>query len=334
VFAGIEGESRFVTNAFGIRGPDFGESRRKEYRILFLGGSATECFYLDQDRAWPAVTGQALGETADRRKVWAGNIGRSGHNSRDHVMEMRLLVTHLPVDAIVVTMGVNDLGLRLAQDRWFNPDFLATDENVAYQVKHAFSVRPDDPNQPFYKKGVVGRLLGLDPDVAKRKPHQIVDNAGLIFQKWRDYRRVGEMVSALPPMEAPLAEYARNIEEIARRAKEAGLRLVFATQPALWRAGLDQAQLGTLWMGGIGDYQEKSGAQYYTPEALAEGLALYNRTLMETCAKAGAECFDLAPLVPQDLSAFYDDCHFNDAGAAKVSEAFASYFRSRPPFTR
>ena len=334
IFAGIEGESRFETNGLGIRGPEFGSSRKKEYRILFLGGSATECFYLDQDETWPAIIGATLPATADGRKIWAGNIGRSGHNSRDHVMEMRLLVPHLPVDAIVVMMGVNDLGLRLAQDAAHNPDFLSTEENVAYQIRHAFTVRPDDPNQPFYRKGVVGRLLGLDPDVAKRKPHQVVDNAGMIFQKWRDYRRVGEMIAALPPMEAALGEYARNAEEIARRGKEAGIRVIFVTQPALWRGGLSEKEAGTLWMGGIGDYQEKSGARYYTPEGLGEGLAAYNRIVLDLCAKSGADCFDLAPLVKQDLSTFYDDCHFNKAGARSVAAEIVKFLSSRPPFRK
>jgi len=334
VLRGIEGESRFETNALGIRGPDFAEHRKNEYRILFLGGSATECFYLDQDEAWPALVGARLPGTADGRKAWTGNIGRSGHGSRDHVMEMRLLVPHLQADLVTVMMGVNEIGLRLAQDAAFNPDFLATDENVAYQIRHAFTVHPDDANQPFYRKGVVGRLLDLDPDAARRKPYQVVDNAGLIFQRWRDYRRTGEIVHALPPLEAALEEYARHIEEIARRAKEGGVRVVFITQPALWRAGLSAEEMGTLWMGGIGEYQEKPGGRYYAPEALAEGLSAYNRTLLATCARDGIECFDLAPLVTQNLSTFYDDCHFNESGARSVAEAVQGYLAQRPPFVK
>jgi lysophospholipase L1-like esterase len=264
--------------------------------------------------------------------VWVGNIGRSGHGSRDHVMEMRLLVPHLPVDALVVMMGVNDLGLRLAQDAAFDPNFLSTDEHVAYQTAHTFSVRPDDPNRAFYEKGVVGRLLGLDPDAARRKPHQVVDNAGLVFQKWRDYRRTGTSVETLPPMDGALAEYARNAEEIVARARDLGMRVVLVTQPALWRAGLTPEETGTLWMGGIGDYQEKPGARYYTPDALGRGLAAYNRALLDVCGRTGAECVDLAPRVGQDLGTFYDDCHLNEAGARAVARAIADDLKSRSPF--
>jgi len=334
VMIGIGGPARFETNALGIRGPDLLPSRRKEYRILFIGGSSTECFYLDQEKAWPAIVGARLGATADGRSVWAGNAGRSGHNSRDHLLEMRLMIPRLDVDAVVVTMGVNDLGLRLAQDAAFNPDFLATEANVTYQEGHAFSVHPEDPNLAFYRKGRLGRILGLDPDAQRRKPYQVVDGAGLIFLKWREYRRLGPKAETLPDLTAALGEYVRNVAGIAAIAAKERLRVIFLTQPALWRAGLTDAESGVLWLGGIGDFQEKAGATYYTAEALARGLEAYNRTLMESCAKAGAECLDLAPAIGRDLSVFYDDCHLNEPGARSMAEGVAAYLSARPPFAR
>jgi lysophospholipase L1-like esterase len=329
VFHGIRGESRFETNAYGIRGPDFAAERGKEYRILFLGGSATESFYLDQDEAWPALIAKSLTVTADGRGIWIGNIGRSGHNIRDHLMEMRMLVPKLPVDVLVFMTGVNDLGLRLAQDRAHNPHFLDNKDNIAYQLKHAFSVLPDDPDLPFYRKGFLGRLL--NPDTQRAKPHHVVDNAGWAFDRWRQLRRQGQLVKNLPSLDAALKEYARNIADIAELAKQMRVRIIFMTQPALWRAGLSEVEQNTLWMGGIGDYQAEGG-RYYSAEALAQGLAVYNRTLLDACKRAGAECFDIAPQIKQDLSVFYDDCHFNENGAREVARATIDYLRSRSPF--
>ncbi|MBI3449375.1 MAG: SGNH/GDSL hydrolase family protein [Acidobacteria bacterium] len=334
VMVGIEGESHFETNSIGIRGPEFGDSRKKEYRILFAGGSATECFYLDQDAAWPALVGKDLGETADRRRTWVGSIGRSGHNSRDHVLEMRSLVPKLPIDALVVMMGVNDLGLRLAQDAAYNPDFLATDENVKYQTRHAFLVHPDDPNLAFYQKGALGRLLGLDPDAQRRKPWMVVDSAGKIFLKWREYRKTGAVIERLPDLTSGLVEYTRNASEIADTAKKLGVRLVFVTQPVLWRAGLSESEAATLWMGGVGDFQEKEGGRYYTPAALAGGMEAYNRALMEVCGKSGAECLDVAASTPKDLTVFYDDCHFNESGARRIATRVRDYLAGVAPYAK
>jgi lysophospholipase L1-like esterase len=332
IFTGIKGPSRFETNSLGIRGPEMGDDGKREYRILFLGGSATECFYLDQLEAWPALSGTMLPRTADGRPVWVGNAGRSGHNSRDHVMEMRHLIPKLRIDRVVVQMGVNDLGLRLAQGAAYNPEFLASEENVEYQLRHAFSVRPEDPNLPFYRKGYLGRLLGLRPDAPRPKPHQIVDEAGHAFARWREFRWTGKRVSELPPMGAALGEFARNAEEILRLGKGSGVDVVFLTQPALWRNGLTEAERRTLWMGGIGDFQAEPGAVYYTAGALAEALAAYNRTILEVCARTGTACLDLAPGLKQDLSVFYDDCHFNESGARQVGKAVAEFLKAREPF--
>jgi len=333
IFRDVTGPSRFETDGLGIRGPDFGPSREAEYRILFLGGSAVESFYLDQPKAWPALVAARLGSTADGRAVWVGNLGKSGHSSRDHVMELRLLIPKLPVDVIAVMMGVNDLGLRLAQDRSYNPDFLATNANLAYQIRHTFAVQPSDPNLPFYRQGWLGRLLGLQPESLRVKPYQVVDNAGWAFEHWRQLRRKAPKIDTLPPLRAALEEYARNIREIARRGHAMGARVVFLTQPALWRSGLDSAETATLWMGGVGDFQ-RSRSRYYTPRALGAGLAAYNRVLMQTCRESGAECFDLAAQIPQDLTMFYDDCHFNEGGSRLVAALVADYFAERRPFGR
>ena len=331
VFRGVVGEARFETNRLGIRGPEFSRSPEDEYRILVLGGSAVESFYLDQEEAWPALVGAGLPATADGRKVWVGNLGRSGHNSRDHVMEMRLLVPRLPIDVIVVMMGVNDLGLRLAQDAAYNPAFLESPANVAYQIRHAFAVRPSDPNLPFYRQGWVGRFLGLEPESLRVKPWQVVDNAGWAFQQWRELRWKGPKVTTLPALSSALEEFASNAAEIAWRGREMGARVVFLTQPALWRADLSPAELHTLWMGGIGDYQG-GGASYYAAEALARGLAAYNQALLDFCNRTGAECFDLASRVPLDLTIFYDDCHFNENGARVVAESVVGYLAKRAPW--
>lgn len=333
IFAGVEGPSRFETNGLGIRGPEMGTDRSQEFRILFLGGSATECFYLDQAEAWPALAGTMLPRPADGRRVWVGNVGRSGHNSRDHVVEMRHLLPSLQIDLVVVQMGVNDLGLRLAQGSAYNPEFLATEENVQYQLRHAFSIRPEDPNLPFYRKGYLGRLLGLAPADPSPKPHQVVDNAGHAFARWRQFRRTGKMVSDLPPLEAALEEYARNAEEIVRRGREMGVEVVFLTQPALWREALTEEEQRTLWMGGTGDFQAGPGGTYYTAGALARALTAYNRTVLEVCTRTATDCLDLVPHVKQDLSIFYDDCHFNENGARKVASVVAHFLAARAPFT-
>ena len=56
VMPGVTGDAHFIVNSDGFRGDERGSAGQR--RILALGGSTTECLYLDQDEAWPQVLGQ------------------------------------------------------------------------------------------------------------------------------------------------------------------------------------------------------------------------------------------------------------------------------------
>ena len=76
---GIKGESRFIVNSKGARGDEL--PLDSEYKILALGGSSTECTFLDQAEAWPFLLQERLTQ-AVRARVWVGNAGRSGNTTR------------------------------------------------------------------------------------------------------------------------------------------------------------------------------------------------------------------------------------------------------------
>ena len=51
--------------------------------------------------------------------------------------------------------------------------------------------------------------------------------------------------------------------------------------------------------------------------------------MLDVCREEGVDCLDLAALIPKDTSAFYDDCHFNIAGNAKVAAAVTDFLAAR-----
>src|SRR3989338_4357426 len=86
---GIKGESRFIVNSKGVRGDELALDSR--YKILALGGSSTECTFLDQAEAWPFLLQERLTRAASRGRVWVGNAGRSGNTTRQHILQMKYL---------------------------------------------------------------------------------------------------------------------------------------------------------------------------------------------------------------------------------------------------
>ena len=51
----------------------------------------------------------------------------------------------------------------------------------------------------------------------------------------------------------------------------------------------------------------------------------YNQRTLEVCTKTNMPIYDLASVMGADTSVFYDDCHFNDTGARKMSNAIADF---------
>jgi hypothetical protein len=73
---------RFFINSDGERGDEF-VPRPDTYRILVAGGSSTECYFLDQDDAWPCLVQAHLSTRSSltilgAKHVHAGSIGSSG----------------------------------------------------------------------------------------------------------------------------------------------------------------------------------------------------------------------------------------------------------------
>lgn len=72
VLPGISEAGGFHTNSEGIRGDEFASEQK--YRILAVGGSTTECLYLDDKEAWPYLLQTKISQSKDA-PIWVGSIG-------------------------------------------------------------------------------------------------------------------------------------------------------------------------------------------------------------------------------------------------------------------
>jgi len=342
---GVEGTSEYHTSSWGIRGEEFGPDDA-EYRILAVGGSTTQNLYLDQTETWTLLFGELLGPTNAGLRTWTGDVGTSGRTARSHVLQMRYLLPQLPrTDAVVSLVGVNDLTAALRQGFDYEPPPSLDDPAAEReQFAQAFLRVPGrihdrlpqywEADVPWFKRLAVyqlARVVKMSIDQARSGLNQ--DPFGEIYVSWRQNRAgASEMIDSLPDLRRPIAEYRGYLEEMAVIAREHDARLVLLTQPTLWRDDLNAEEEAAIWLGGTGDFQEVPGQPYFTAAALRTAMEAYNRTLLEVCAAGLAECFDLASVLPKDLSIFYDDVHFTELGSRLVAEHLAQYFGSLPPY--
>ncbi len=199
---GIEGESRFIVNSKGIRGDEFLPDY--SYRILTIGCSTTKCLFLDQSEAWPYLLQKKLNERGRDHRVWIGNVGKSGLDTRDHILQMRYLLSEYPnINAVIMLIGINDLLLRLSQDLNYNA---------------------------YYRRTAIwhfGRKIKLFLSSLQTPSQQVQDEAGKIYITWREHRHnAGGIRNTLPDLSSALEEYSRNINTIIDLAKNRSVQFL------------------------------------------------------------------------------------------------------------
>ncbi len=281
IMPGVSGPSEFITNSLGIRGDEFAENQ--PYRILAIGGSTTECVYLDQYKAWPYLIERRLRESTGLN-VWVGNVGVSGHNTRDDIMYMKYLLQQYPkIDAVLNLVGANDLALGLSNPN-YNPHFLESPGAETEAVRKAFYMRPSRFEKLLYRKTALWNLLMVLQREYLSGPRQ--DRRGERYRKWRNDRKGAGIVDRLPDLEPGLTEFRRNLNTIVDIAAAHSVRLIFLTQPTIFREDLPARETDMLITGWVAHPQREGRTEYYSVRVMAGAMARYNHVTLEVTLPA------------------------------------------------
>ncbi|MEX2213289.1 MAG: SGNH/GDSL hydrolase family protein [Phycisphaeraceae bacterium] len=302
-----------TTNSLGLRGPEFSDEDR--VRILCIGGSTTECLYLDDTRTWPALLGQKL--NADKPGVWVGNAGRSGLNCIDHLT----LVRHLPeawkVDCWLVLCGVNDLNMYRHG---------TADDRIRRSYELTFPYRrpgiSSTLQRPLQRNLYTWHLMEKVFQRIKEKmsdPNRAVaqDREGEWVEQTLRHLIATTTTAETKDFTADLQRYRGYLQQIIAEARTRKITVVFATQPTSWSAKPPDD---------IREHLKALGAdeiffQWQANSALA--LDQFNQVMRDLCKAEGMQCIDVARVVPPNTECFYDDCHFTEQGAEVVAAHLA-----------
>jgi lysophospholipase L1-like esterase len=295
---GVSGESRVTTNDRGIRGGPIPEDR-SVYRILCVGGSATECLYLDDSETWPHVLMEQLNGSGMFGPTWVGNVGISGFSSLNHLRFLKESDLPGQVDCMVFLVGANDF-LKFISGRLF-----------------------EEQLPPLWvKSGTWDLVLRSWIEIRRRQGRQETDAEdaqGRIYVERRRQRREARHAESLPDLSAAIRDYQARIREMIRLCQDKKIRPIFVTQPMLWRAGLSEKAVGLLWLGILKD------GSFAEIVPLERGIAAYNAALQEVCKQESVECVDAGGLNGRE-EFYYDDAHYNEAGARFMADLIARHF--------
>ena len=306
VMPGIQGAARYTTDVMGVRTP--GVPRQGYgYHVLCIGGSTTECTYLDDAATWPALLMRYANDVSGEPRIWVGNVGFSGFATTDHLRFLRTskLVKHF--DCFVIQPGINDLYPVLAG------------EDVEIHVNRN---RPPEGRRPLWARS---NFIQFYHDLRRTVPvgAGIEDRDGADYDTRRQKRRAAPIRDVPPDLDAALGAYKDRLRAIIEACRERSLTVVFTTQPVLWAEGLSEDAQAWCWFGWLAD------GPYLSIPALRHAMDRYNEALLTVCQEAGVPCVDLSSMNGRE-ALFYDDCHFNEAGAREVARLLADWFLAHP----
>jgi lysophospholipase L1-like esterase len=297
-------------NSLGFRGEELPKDPSYT-KIIAVGGSTTECFFISDDKAWPQVMQAELRK--NHPKTWVNNAGLNGHSSFGHLLLLNDVVLKHKPNYVYFLVGVNDMdrqdlnqfdnrmvlgkSVQMENNGWFKNAFLTLTNhsevaNLVYNLSKAIKAR----NQAIF----VDKIVALNPK----------DTLGISTEKQNEI---------LSKQRLLLPAYRNRLLKLIQACRAQAVKPVMLTQPLLMGKGIDPVTGTDLAKVKVSD--EVNGALYWAK------LELYNDVMRQLCQDEKVELIDLAALLPKSSQYFYDPMHFTNAGSIRVGQILAESSR-------
>jgi lysophospholipase L1-like esterase len=264
---------------------------RGTYRIFFVGASTTENAFLPEEKTFPGLVEAGLTERFHGApRIEVANAAISGFGVARSLALVEHALIPLEPDLIVVLDGANDCLSDLDGESPLEPfeaptlrDWITAQSRLVGLLDARLSRKDSD----------MRRFLARRRRVARATP----------------YTRGGD----LDPRPG-LARFKQRLTWLALVCREAGVPVVFLTQPTLWKSenapAERDAMVGLLSKGGV----------HLDPAASFLRMEAYNEAIRAVAREQRMTLVDLACEVPATLEDFCDDVHMTAAGNRRVAE--------------
>lgn len=286
-FHGLDEHIVHTKNKFGFRGSD--KIENNAIKIIFIGGSTTECYYLSDGKDWPSICSNKLKET--QANIWYNNAGLDGHSTFGHKLLLQDHVLKYQPNYVFFLVGANDVASK-DMNRF---------ENALLKSKKRFL-----QNFEIYN-------LYLNIKLSRLAKKRGVAHTPIDFKSLKPVAVSDTINSA--KIDQELLAYKNRLLELIKICLDNNIRPVFITQPCLLKPGLDpETGINT----GTYPFAEGSGLKYYSI------LNQYNETTKTICKNANLHCIDAAKLIPSSSEYYYDYFHYTNAGAMKLGNIIST----------
>jgi len=301
---GVVGLKNFSVNNLGFRGDSMSiQKPDNEFRIFMIGGSTTECFYLDDDEAVTSVLQESLRHANPAVSVKVYNAGKSGDASDDHVSMLVHRLVNLEPDMIIVFSGINDLARSI-----YGWDYLhyANSDKDGKPLFRLVLTELQLPRRLYY---LIKRITLPEKATFEEIP---------LRSNYREKIEIGQSVPISDERpEVNKEAYSNNLKTIIGVAKAHDIYLVMLTQQTTWESTIDPNAKNWHWL------LYRNGVRY-REDVMNAALESLNDEMRKVTEENDIPLYDLARDLPKSTEFFYDDVHFNVKGACVAGMRLAS----------
>lgn len=283
---GLDSHIVHTKNSLGFRGPEKPKNFDSFLSIIAIGGSTTECFYINDGKTWPEILSQKL--NIKLNNIWLNNAGLDGHSTFGHQYLLNDHIVKLKIKVALFLIGCNDVAI----------DNLTRDDKWSLAKNQGFLTNFDIYNNWMgFKRAKIASKKGIG--------HQYLNAQSLhhlTYDSIAENRLFDSLSSTF------LVPYKLRIQNLITTCKKAGIYPVFIAQPTL--AGADSIQCINAHNLDCGGWR----AQFYE-----KVLNKYNEITMLACKQNDVGYINSYTLNKQETF-YYDFFHFNNKGCEKLSD--------------
>ncbi|MHB9073405.1 MAG: SGNH/GDSL hydrolase family protein [Desulfobaccales bacterium] len=271
--------------------------------IAFLGGSTTECVYVDENLRFPYLAGRLI-EAQTHLKVNAYNAGRSGNNTLHCLNILLNKVVNLKPDIVVLMENINDLAILMYEKTYWNTN---PSRSPIQEKLPNFKTVGQDLRQMFYTV----RDLTF-PNLARATKgvfHSDRKGKGDEFKNVR-----GQKITI--DQDLLVREFSLNLQTFINICRARGITPVLMTQASRLTDHPDP-----LIKKMMHNLEISQGITYADFKGAFDRL---NQTMREVGAKNGVLVIDLAREIPPVKENIADVAHYNDRGSRLVAATIAA----------
>lgn len=310
----VERRISIEMNADGERGRPLPRTWGRTARVLVTGGSAVECFLVDQRTCWSGVLEEELA-----RRGWAGLVGaddvyvgtlaRSGVGTATLLGILRaVLPQYARLDAIVIMVGASDLL------HWLEEGAPAGREPEPLPVPGIFAEHPEVSYAWRLHRLAFADLLHRIRTRLPRRP-SVEHRAARWMGEARAMRRnAREVRDELPDPRVMLAGAERHMREVLRLARAAAPLVLVARQPWFDKADPSAEEEAIFWNGSVGSAFRSHVDVFYSHEVLRRLMSLLDQRLVEVCEEMDVPSLDARPRLSMNVLTFVDHFHLTADG--------------------